>query len=326
MVSPLVLVALTLTSAWAAYRLASFRTTSWLAVAARFIILIYTGLMWISLVMFDRASFLSAVLNRFGVGFPMPERDYGDVCQIYTPDHPSGDPFFNVTDRIDIFVIAHSLGWFVKAFIIRDLGVSWICSILFEIIELCFAHLLPNFNECWWDSVIFDVFGCNLIGIHAADFALSALNWEKHDFVSRAFGGKRINFRFLFAASLLVALVSLIDLNFFFLKFILFIPTTHWLCHVRTYSLALISAPASLEMYKWAKARARVSFIRSCPSAVIGITALATECVLCFLYRNALFATSPPTPLATILLVVSLVYITGYAYVRLDPPAVSKRA
>jgi phosphatidylserine synthase 2 len=87
-----------------------------------------------------------SVLNKFGAGFRLPEKDYGDVCDIYVPNHISGDPFFNVTDRIDVFVLAHSLGWFVKALLVRDVKVSWICSIYFEIIELAFAHLLPNFR------------------------------------------------------------------------------------------------------------------------------------------------------------------------------------
>lgn len=30
--------------------------------------------------------------------------------------------------------------------------------------ELTFQHMLPNFNECWWDSWILDVAVCNFIG------------------------------------------------------------------------------------------------------------------------------------------------------------------
>ncbi len=32
--------------------------------------------------------------------------------------------------------------------------------------ELTFQHMLPNFNECWWDSWILDVAVCNFIGIY----------------------------------------------------------------------------------------------------------------------------------------------------------------
>ncbi len=270
--------------------------------------------------MYDRTSFLSSVLNPFGVGHPLPEKDYGDVCQIYTPDHASGDAFFNVTDRIDVFVLAHSLGWFVKALIVRDLGVSWVCSVLFELVELAFAHLLPNFRECWWDSIIFDVFGCNLIGIHLADYALSKLDWPKFKFLRSAFGAKKINYKFLFSATLLIALITLIDLNFFFLKFVLFIPTTHWLSHVRTYSFVLISAPASIEMWKWASSRKRMNrwtFFKQCPSAVIGMLALLSEVAIYVKFRGDMFRKSGSTPLATHLLLLSLVYLTVHSFAKI---------
>lgn len=40
----------------------------------------------------------------------------------------------------------------------------WVLSIGFELMELTFQHMLPNFNECWWDSWVLDVALCNLIG------------------------------------------------------------------------------------------------------------------------------------------------------------------
>lgn len=36
---------------------------------------------------------------------------------------------------------------------------------MWEITEIQFAHLLPNFVECWWDALILDVILCNGIGI-----------------------------------------------------------------------------------------------------------------------------------------------------------------
>ena len=52
----------------------------------------------------------------------------------------------------------------VQALIIRDYPMLWTLSIGFELMELTFQHMLPNFNECWWDSWILDVAVCNLIG------------------------------------------------------------------------------------------------------------------------------------------------------------------
>ena len=52
-----------------------------------------------------------------------------------------------------------------KALILRNYTLLWAISILFEFMELTFQHMLPNFNECWWDSWILDVAVCNFIGI-----------------------------------------------------------------------------------------------------------------------------------------------------------------
>ena len=40
-----------------------------------------------------------------------------------------------------------------------------VISIGFEVLELSLGHMLPNFNECWYDSWILDVGVCNFIGI-----------------------------------------------------------------------------------------------------------------------------------------------------------------
>ena len=67
----------------------------------------------------------------------------------------------------DEFVIAHTLGWWGKALIIRNYPLLWVLSIGFELMELTFQHMLPNFNECWWDSWILDVAVCNFGGLVA---------------------------------------------------------------------------------------------------------------------------------------------------------------
>uniref|UniRef100_A0A0E0C663 CDP-diacylglycerol--serine O-phosphatidyltransferase n=1 Tax=Oryza meridionalis TaxID=40149 RepID=A0A0E0C663_9ORYZ len=53
----------------------------------------------------------------------------------------------------DEFVIAHVLGWWGKAVMIRNQLLLWVLSVGFELMELTFRHMLPNFNECWWDSI-----------------------------------------------------------------------------------------------------------------------------------------------------------------------------
>lgn len=37
--------------------------------------------------------------------------------------------------------------------LLRDFYISWFLSISFELLEMSFEHMLPNFAECWWDHV-----------------------------------------------------------------------------------------------------------------------------------------------------------------------------
>jgi len=48
---------------------------------------------------------------------------------------------------------------------VRDWTLLWVISVGFELMELTFQHMLPNFNECWWDSWILDVLVCNFAGM-----------------------------------------------------------------------------------------------------------------------------------------------------------------
>ena len=82
--------------------------------------------------------------------------NYGEDCQFNWSNFSS--QFF------EFFTLSHMVGYVIKALVYRDWILLFAHSILFEIIEISLAHLLPNFNECWWDHLILDVFGMNLIG------------------------------------------------------------------------------------------------------------------------------------------------------------------
>ncbi|KAK8647635.1 hypothetical protein V6N13_121365 [Hibiscus sabdariffa] len=98
------------------------------------------------------------------LGVELPERSYGADCRIYIPENPS-NRFKNVYETLfDEFVLAHIFGWWGKAILIRNQPLLWVLSIGFEFMELTFRHMLPNFNECWWDSIILDILICNWFG------------------------------------------------------------------------------------------------------------------------------------------------------------------
>jgi phosphatidylserine synthase 2 len=118
------------------------------------------------------------------LGKPLPEMSYAEDCRLYTPENPNSK-FANLYLAIwDVHFIAHFAGWLGKMLIMRDWYVAWICSAGFEWLELTFRYWLPNFYECWWDSLILDLLGCNLLGILAGAwilkyFGVSKINWLK---------------------------------------------------------------------------------------------------------------------------------------------------
>jgi phosphatidylserine synthase 2 len=87
------------------------------------------------------------------LGEPLPEKSYASDCRIFTPENPD-NIIANVWDAtVDIHFVAHLFGWWFKMMIIRDVKACWICSVVFELLEITFRHWLPNFWECWWDHV-----------------------------------------------------------------------------------------------------------------------------------------------------------------------------
>merc|ERR1711937_971450 len=53
-----------------------------------------------------------------------------------------------------IWFLAHCLGWFAKMLMLRDFKVCIVYSSVFELTELTLQFLVPEFQECWWDSLI----------------------------------------------------------------------------------------------------------------------------------------------------------------------------
>ncbi len=61
--------------------------------------------------------------------------------------------------------LSHALGWCGKMMIFRDWRVCLIAALFFEFTELTFTYVVPEFEECWWDSVFLDTLGANLLGM-----------------------------------------------------------------------------------------------------------------------------------------------------------------
>lgn len=98
------------------------------------------------------------------LGQELPEIGYADDCRLFTPENKESSMANIYFAVFDCHFVAHLLGWFGKMLIMRDWHIVWVCSIIFEFLEITFRYWLPNFWECWWDHLFLDVFGCNLFG------------------------------------------------------------------------------------------------------------------------------------------------------------------
>ncbi|XP_008672257.1 CDP-diacylglycerol--serine O-phosphatidyltransferase 1 isoform X2 [Zea mays] len=205
------------------------------------------------------------------LGVELPERSYGTDCRIYVPDHPKSR-FNNVYEIIfDEFVIAHILGWWGKAIMIRNQPLLWVLSIGFELMELTFRHMLPNFNECWWDSIVLDILICNWFGIWTGMRTVRYFDGRTYEWVGlsrqpniiskvkRMLGQftpaqwdkdewhpTRGPWRFIQVLSLCVVFMA-VELNTFFLKFCLWIPPRNPLIVYRLVLWWLIAIPTIRE-------------------------------------------------------------------------------
>ncbi|KAH0921549.1 hypothetical protein HID58_021567 [Brassica napus] len=236
------------------------------------------------------------------LGIELPERSYGADCRLYVPDHPT-NRFKNLYDTIfDEFFLAHIFGWWGKAILIRNQPLLWVLSIGFELLEvglclflplcvswfiaspvsppvmcmfyvlqLTFRHMLPNFNECWWDSIVLDILICNWFGIWAGMYTVRYFDGKTYEWVGISRQPNIIGkvkrtlgqftpahwdkdewhplqgpWRFIQVLTLCIIFLT-VELNTFFLKFSLWIPPRNPVILYRLILWWLIAIPTTRE-------------------------------------------------------------------------------
>eukprot|EP00803_Ostreobium_quekettii_P011054 evm.model.scf_76.6 EVM.evm.TU.scf_76.6 scf_76:40330-44683(-) len=251
-----------------------------------------------------------------------PERPYGGNCQLWIEGQ--GINWGAIRETVlDEFVVAHILGWWAKAVMIRNHSLLWVLSIGFELLELTFQHMLPNFNECWWDSWILDVATCNLLGIAMGmwtvryfDSAYSTYNWrgisEQPTLVAKA---KRSFLQFLphswdnfdwgmysgparcIAVFTMVAVFLAIEVQAFFLKYILWVPPRNLLNTYRLLIWFMVGLPAVREYYEFLEGKAPEGTIFNKLGAFAWLAAATSlvEALVCIKFGKGLF-TAPWPP------------------------------
>ncbi|KAG6616277.1 phosphatidylserine synthase [Phytophthora cinnamomi] len=91
-----------------------------------------------------------------------------------------------------IWFFAHVTGWWGKMCMFRDWRFCWVLSIAFEILELAFQFVIPDFQECWWDSLLLDMLGANMLGMCLGRVTLWLLESKEYDWSGRR--GKKMGY------------------------------------------------------------------------------------------------------------------------------------
>ena len=269
------------------------------------------------------------------LGHDLPEQDYGGNCLIY--DSSSTDPWHNLKDKCDIFVVAHFLGWWAKTLMLRDYWLTMVLSALFEILEYSLQHQLPNFSECWWDHWIMDFLVCNGGGILAGMLTLRFLevktyNWRDVWSIPTYSGRFRRFFeqftpyswrkfdwkatrdvKHWLAVLGLIIVFALAELNVFYLKAALSVPPNNRICYFRIFLFFFCGVVATRETYDFLS---KESCKRFGQQAWVMCTMIFTEIFICVKFmRETVFLVPPPHILIPWgFFAVGLVLYTGWLY------------
>lgn len=179
-------------------------------------------------------------------------------------------------EHIDFFAFSHFFGWALKALLIRHYGILWTISVLWELTEAAFVHLLPNFAECWWDAWVLDVLICNGFGIYLGMLVCQKLEmrnyyWESIKDIHSTTGKIRravlqftpsswthvrwldpnSSYMRVLAVGILVMIWQVAELNLFFIKHIFMITPAHPVNVIRAMLIALVSAPSIRQYYMY---------------------------------------------------------------------------
>ncbi|XP_072985859.1 CDP-diacylglycerol--serine O-phosphatidyltransferase 1-like isoform X3 [Typha latifolia] len=270
------------------------------------------------------------------LGVELPERSYGTDCRIYVPENPKSR-FINIYETLfDEFVLAHIFGWWGKAIMIRNQPLLWVLSIGFELMELTFRHMLPNFNECWWDSIILDILICNWFGIWAGMHTVRYFDGKTYQWVGISRQPNLIDkvkrtlgqftparwdkdewhpllgpWRFIQVLSLCVAFMT-VELNTFFLKFCLWIPPRNPLIVYRLILWWLIAIPTIREYNTYLQDRwALMKPVKKVGAFCwLALAICIVELLICIKFGHGLYPNTMPPWLIRFWTSVGLVLIT----------------
>jgi len=267
------------------------------------------------------------------LGVPLIERSYAEDCTL-TPSV--------LWNAIDIFCLAHALGWFGKALILRDYWFCWILSIAFELAEYSLQHQLPNFAECWWDHWLLDVLICNWIGTYlgmkaCSYFEVKHYTWRgfrqsrglkskgkrmlgqfsPHDWTTFKWEGTS-SFLNYFVVVGLLAVFLMAELNPFYLKSLLWMEPDHPFVIARLAGVFLCALPAVRELYQYVSDPRKA--VRMGQHAWLLIATICTELLCIIKWGKGQYAEPFPSHIRAFLSVGAFLLVL-YPSVRFGVPS-----
>ena len=169
-----------------------------------------------------------------------------------------------------IWFLAHLGGFWAKTVLYRDSQLVLTISLAFEMLELSLVWLIPEFEECWFDSIFLDVLGAKLIGMLLGRITLRYLACRDYDWEptnsnpsffdqARSLVGKCMPFSWSsyhwpkdekswMLTGLTWVSSIVIEFNAFVILHGLVIRPSHW---IQTVRLLLIGAQAAQSVPEW---------------------------------------------------------------------------
>ena len=222
----------------------------------------------------DDARYLLRIFDD-NLNTPLAYKSYGENCSIIIKEYPYVD-LSEIWKSVDVYVLAHFVGWFVKYLAIRNIWLAMFMSIFFELMEMTFSHWLNNFIECWWDHLFLDVLGMNLVGIILGYLAVKYYNMKSYKWLANDEDPNKrkkcdnilmklfvpshadvydwdmlSSSRKFFGVIWFICIFTLCDLAHFFLKFTLWLPITHYLLAIRIFMWGFLCIMAIREYYEY---------------------------------------------------------------------------
>eukprot|EP00397_Hematodinium_sp_SG-2012_P039219 GEMP01042787.1.p1 GENE.GEMP01042787.1~~GEMP01042787.1.p1 ORF type:complete len:474 (+),score=21.71 GEMP01042787.1:86-1507(+) len=179
----------------------------------------------------------------------------------------------------------HALGWFLKMMVFRNWITCIAVATLFEFMELTLQFAIPEFQECWWDSMILDWGVANILGMAVGSLALKCMTcieyswtpWKEVHGAGPLF--KRwlqqflpyywVNYRWdesqtirnYLLQCMMVVVGVLVEMNTFLINITLKITSSHMLTGLRCSMMILVAIPAIHEWHLYVTgAEARIGY------------------------------------------------------------------